>query len=87
MTTSRPSAAPRTWSTTSWAPPPRWPPTAGRPAATSACERASSAPPGPRSPPAPSIRFEDYPTEVAKREIRVTDAAARIANALHLHLD
>ncbi len=35
----------------------------------------------------PSIRFEDYPTEVGKREIRVTDAAARIANALHLHLD
>ena len=35
----------------------------------------------------PSIRFEDYPTEVGKREIRVSDAAARIANALHLHLD
>jgi len=35
----------------------------------------------------PSIRFEDYPTEVAKREIRVSDAAARLANALHLHLD
>ena len=35
----------------------------------------------------PSIRFEDYPAEVGKREIRVTDAAARIANALHLHLD
>ena len=35
----------------------------------------------------PSIRYEDYPTEVGKREIRVTDAAARIANALHLHLD
>ena len=25
--------------------------------------------------------------EVGKREIRVSDAAARIANALHLHLD
>jgi hypothetical protein len=37
--------------------------------------------------PAPSIRFEDYPREVAKREIRVSDAAARLANALHLHLD
>lgn len=37
--------------------------------------------------PAPSIRFEDYPREVAKREIRVDAAAARIANALHLHLD
>lgn len=35
----------------------------------------------------PSIRFEDYPTEVGKREIRISDAAARIANALHLHLD
>ena len=37
--------------------------------------------------PPPSIRFEDYPAEVDKREIRVSDAAARIANALHLHLD
>ncbi len=36
---------------------------------------------------APSIRYEDYPAEVGKREIRVSDAAARIANALHLHLD
>ncbi len=35
----------------------------------------------------PSIRFEDYPRDVAKREIKVSDAAARIANALHLHLD
>ena len=35
----------------------------------------------------PSIRFEDYPAEVGKREIRVSDAATRIANALHLHLD
>ena len=35
----------------------------------------------------PSLRFEDYPAEVAKRDIRVSDAAARIANALHLHLD
>ena len=35
----------------------------------------------------PSLRFEDYPAEVGKREIRVSDAAARIANALHLHLD
>jgi hypothetical protein len=34
-----------------------------------------------------SLRFEDYPAEVAKREIRVSDAAARLANALHLHLD
>ena len=32
----------------------------------------------------PSIRYEDYPTEVGKREIRISDAAARLANALHL---
>ena len=37
--------------------------------------------------PAPSLRFDDYPDEIGKREIRVSDAAARIANALHLHLD
>ena len=37
--------------------------------------------------PAPSIHFEDYPREVAKPEIKVSAAAARIANALHLHLD
>ncbi|WP_210648572.1 hypothetical protein [Nocardioides sp. SYSU D00065] len=36
---------------------------------------------------APSIRFEDYPAEVGKREIRVSEAAARLAGALHLHLD
>ena len=35
----------------------------------------------------PSLRFEDYPSEVGKREIRISDAAARLANALHLHLD
>ena len=35
----------------------------------------------------PSLRFEDYPAEVGTREITVSDAAARIANALHLHLD
>ena len=36
----------------------------------------------------PSIRFEDYPREVTKRgEIRISDAAARLAGALHLHLD
>jgi hypothetical protein len=37
--------------------------------------------------PAPSIHFEDYPREIDKREIRISDAAARLANALHLHLD
>jgi hypothetical protein len=35
----------------------------------------------------PSIRFEDYPAEVGKREIEISEAAARLANALHLHLD
>ena len=33
--------------------------------------------------PAPSIRFEDYPREVAKRDIRVSEAAARLAEALY----
>ena len=37
--------------------------------------------------PAPSLRYEDYPREVAKPEIRVSDAAARLAAALHLHVD
>src|SRR3954453_14828117 len=37
--------------------------------------------------PAPSIHFEDFPREVRKREITVSEAATRLANALHLHLD
>jgi hypothetical protein len=37
--------------------------------------------------PAPSLSYDDYPRDVAKREIRVDQAAQRIANALHLHLD
>jgi hypothetical protein len=37
--------------------------------------------------PAPSIHFEDFPREVPKREIRISEAAQRIANALELHLD
>ena len=37
--------------------------------------------------PAPSILFEDYPTELPKREIRISEAAQQLANALHLHLD
>lgn len=38
--------------------------------------------------PAPSIHFEDYPREIPKRgEIRIDEAAQRLANALHLHLD
>ena len=36
---------------------------------------------------APSLTYEDFPREVHKREIRVEEAAQRIANALHLHLD
>ncbi|NYG56319.1 hypothetical protein [Nocardioides perillae] len=34
--------------------------------------------------PAPSIRFEDYPREVAKRDVRVDEAAARLARHLGL---
>lgn len=37
--------------------------------------------------PAPSILFEDYPREVRKPTIAVDEAAARLAAALHLHLD
>jgi len=37
--------------------------------------------------PAPSILFEDYPHEVAKRDIRISEAAQRLANAMELHLD
>lgn len=37
--------------------------------------------------PAPSIHFEDFPREVPKREIRISDAAQRLANAMELHLD
>ena len=37
--------------------------------------------------PAPSLTYDDFPREVPKREIRVDEAAQRIANALHLHLD
>jgi len=35
----------------------------------------------------PSIHFDDFPREVPKREIRISEAAARLAGALHLHLD
>ena len=37
--------------------------------------------------PPPSLLFDDYPREVPKRDIRVSEAAQRIANALELHLD
>lgn len=35
----------------------------------------------------PSIHFDDYPIEVEKRDITISAAATRLANALHLHLD
>jgi hypothetical protein len=37
--------------------------------------------------PVPSIRFEDYPRDVKKPTIAVSDAAARLGASLHLHLD
>jgi hypothetical protein len=37
--------------------------------------------------PAPSILFDDYPPEVAKPSIQVSDAAARLAAAIHPYLD
>jgi hypothetical protein len=37
--------------------------------------------------PAPSILFEDYPREVAKPTLEVSEAAARLAAAIELHLD
>ena len=36
--------------------------------------------------PAPSLYFDEYLCEVGKRDIRISDAATRLANALHLHL-
>jgi hypothetical protein len=37
--------------------------------------------------PAPSLRWEDHPTDVPKPTIQVNEAAVRLASALHLHLD
>jgi hypothetical protein len=37
--------------------------------------------------PPPSLQYEDYPRDVPKRDVEVSEAAQRIANALHLHLD
>jgi hypothetical protein len=37
--------------------------------------------------PAPSLHFSDYPVETPKPSIEISEAAARLANALHLHLD
>ncbi len=39
------------------------------------------------SEPSPSLRYEDFPRDLPKREIAISEAAARLANALHLHLD
>ncbi len=37
--------------------------------------------------PAPSITYDAFPREVVKQPIAVSDAAARLAGALHLHLN
>ena len=36
---------------------------------------------------APSIAYADFPREIRKPEITVSDAAAHLAARLHLHLD
>ena len=36
---------------------------------------------------APSIEFDDFPREIRKPEITVTEATAHLAARLHLHLD
>ena len=58
-------------------------PTPARRATTCASSVRSAGRPSRR----PSLRYDDFPREVPKREIRVDEAAQRIANALHLHLD
>ncbi|WP_183099025.1 hypothetical protein [Nocardioides pelophilus] len=35
----------------------------------------------------PSIHFDEFPREIQKRDIQISEAAQRLANALHLHLD
>ncbi|MGH8965335.1 MAG: hypothetical protein ACRDXB_08410 [Actinomycetes bacterium] len=37
--------------------------------------------------PAPRIEYDAYPREVEKKPIAVSEAAARLGAALHLHLD
>ncbi|GAA4806515.1 hypothetical protein ACFQ0K_01385 [Nocardioides caeni] len=37
--------------------------------------------------PAPSIHYDEFPRDQAKRGIEISEAAQRLANALHLHLD
>jgi hypothetical protein len=36
---------------------------------------------------APSIEYDDFPREIRKPEITVSEAAAHLASRLHLHLD
>ena len=36
---------------------------------------------------APSIEYADFPREIRKPEITITDATAHLASRLHLHLD
>ncbi len=36
---------------------------------------------------APSIHYDEFPREIPKRDIQISEAAQRLANALHLHLD
>lgn len=36
---------------------------------------------------APSIEYADFPREISKPEITVSDAAAHLASRIHLHLD
>lgn len=36
---------------------------------------------------APSIDYDAFPREIRKTEITVSEAAARLASRLHLHLD
>ena len=36
---------------------------------------------------APSIHFDEFPREIPKKDIQISEAAQRLANAMHLHLD
>jgi hypothetical protein len=37
--------------------------------------------------PVPPIAYDDYPRDIAKPRIEVSEAAAHLASRLHLHLD
>ena len=37
--------------------------------------------------PAPSLHFDEQPSERAKRSIEINEATARLAGALHFHLE